>query len=143
MLPLPTRSPFDGGPIIVTRYYCPDSDIVVKGEFEVTTPLAQLSEEQINFVATFVRNEGKLNHMEGELGMSYPTIRSRLHEVIRALGFEPGKEEAPPAPPDRRRILEALNKGDLSFDEAMDMLAGNKPDSVTATPENTEGAINL
>jgi hypothetical protein len=31
--------------------------------------------------------------MEDELGLSYPTIRNRLHEVIRALGFEPGGEK--------------------------------------------------
>lgn len=141
MLPLPTRSPFDGGPIIVTRYYCPESDIVVKGQFEVTTPLAQLSEEQIQFVQTFVRNEGKLNRMEGELGLSYPTIRSRLHEVIRALGYEPGKEEPAPAVPDRKRILEALNKGDLSFEEAMEMLAGNTTQSTST--QRAEGSVNL
>ncbi len=143
MLPLPTRSPFDGGPIIVTRYYCPDSDIVVKGEFEVTTPLAQLSDEQIKFVEVFLRNEGKLNRMEGELGISYPTIRSRLHEVIRTLGYEPGKEEATPiAATDRKRILEALNKGELSFDEAMAMLAGGKSDFSSEATSN-QGAVSL
>lgn len=141
MLPLPTRSPFDGGPIIVTRFYCPDSDLVVKGQFEVTTPFAQLNSEQIQFVETFVRNEGKLNRMEGELGLSYPTIRSRLHDVIRALGYEPGKEEPAPAAPDRKRILEALNKGELTFEEAMEILAGNRIESTNAQP--AEGAVNL
>ncbi len=29
--------------------------------------------------------------MEEELNLSYPTLRNRLFEVIRALGFEPGK----------------------------------------------------
>lgn len=139
MLPLPTRSPFDGGRIIVTRFYCPDSDLVVKGQFEVTTPFVQLSGEQIQFVETFVRCEGKLNRMEGELSLSYPTIRSRLHDVIRALGYEPGKDEpAPIESPDRRRILEALNSGDLGFDEAMAMLAGNKADSA-----NEQGEVSL
>lgn len=125
MLPLPIRSPFDGGRIVVTRFYCPDSNLVVKGQFEVTTPFAQLSDEQIQFVETFVRCEGKLNRMEGELGLSYPTIRSRLHDVIRTLGYEPGRDEPPAVDiPDRRRILEALNNGSLSFDEAMAILSG-------------------
>ena len=48
-----------------------------------------------------MRNEGKLNRMEDELGLSYPTIRSRLHEIIRALGYEPGQDE-PGVPPRRR-----------------------------------------
>lgn len=139
MLSLPARSPFDGGRIVVTRFYCPDSDLVVKGQFEVTTPFAQLSDEQIRFVETFVRCEGKLNRMEGELSLSYPTIRSRLHEVIRALGYEPGKDEPAPAEtPDRRRILEALNSGDLSFDEVMAMLVGSGADSA-----GEQGAVSL
>lgn len=123
MLPLPARSPFDGGRIVVTRFYCPDSDLSVEGKFEVQAPFAQLSPEQIAFVETFVRCEGRLNRMEGELSLSYPTIRSRLHEVIRALGYEPGKDEAP-TPPDRHMILDELNAGNLSFDEAMEMLKG-------------------
>ena len=123
MLPLPARSPFDGGRIVVTRFYCPDSDLSVEGKFEVQTPFAQLSPEQIAFVEAFVRNEGKINRLEGELSLSYPTIRSRLHEAIRALGYEPGKDETP-TPPDRQQVLEELNAGNLSFDEAMEMLKG-------------------
>ncbi len=139
MLPLPARSPFEGGRIVVTRFYCPDSDLVVKGQFEVTTPFAQLNDEQIQFVETFVRCEGKLNRMEGELGLSYPTIRGRLHEVIRTLGYEPGKEDAPAVnAPDRSRILEALRNGSLSFDEAMSMLAGT-----TSTQTIDDGEVKL
>ncbi|MCB0057250.1 MAG: DUF2089 family protein, partial [Caldilineaceae bacterium] len=52
-----------------------------------------------------------------------PTIRSRLHDVIRALGYEPGKEEAAPAV-DRKQVLAELEAGSLSFDEAMQKLAG-------------------
>ena len=44
---------------------------------------------------TFVRNEGKINRVGEELGMSYPTVRSRLHDFIRALGYEVGEEEEP------------------------------------------------
>lgn len=126
MLPLPARSPFDGGRIIVTRFVCPDSELTVEGQFEVSVPFAQLSPEQLKFVETFVRSEGKLNRMETELGLSYPTIRSRLHEVIRALGYEPGKEEPVAIDDDaRRRILEDLDAGRVSFEEAMSMLRGS------------------
>lgn len=125
MIPLPARSPFDGGRIVVTRFQCPDSDLTVEGQFEVAMPFAQLSAEQIRFVETFVRCEGKINRMEGELGLSYPTIRSRLHEVIRAMGFEPGKDEpVPNSVSSRREILDELDAGRLSFDEAMTLLKG-------------------
>ena len=125
MLPLPTRSPFTGGEIIITQFYCPDSGVKVEGQFSLEQPFAQLTAEQVQFVLTFVRCEGKLNRMENELGLSYPTLRTRLHEIIRLLGYEPGKEESQPLPEaERRAILNALSKDDLSFDEAMQLLKG-------------------
>lgn len=124
MLPLPTRCPLTGGEIIVTRIYCPDADVSLEGRFAVTEPpFAQLTPEQIKFVEVFVRNEGKLNRMEDELGLSYPTIRSRLHEVIRALGYEPGKDEPAPAV-DRTAVLADLDAGKISFEDAMKLLEG-------------------
>ena len=130
MLPLPKRCPLTGGEIVVTRFYCPDADVSVEGRFAVEQPpFAQLAPEQVKFIETFVRNEGKLNRMEDELGLSYPTIRSRLHEIIRALGYEPGRDEAPPAPPappapDRKAVLADLDAGRISFEDAMKLLAG-------------------
>ena len=125
MTPLPTKSPFDGGEIVVTRFYCPGSDISVEGQFSVVAPFAQLSSEQLKFVEIFVRCEGKLSRMEDELKLSYPTIRIRLHEVIRALGYEPGKDEPPVVPEnERKRVLQALDEGQVNFDEAIQMLRG-------------------
>ncbi len=129
MLPLPTKCPLTGGPVIVTRIYCPDSGITMEGEFAITLPFAQLSDEQLRFIEIFVRAEGKLNRMEEELGISYPTIRTRLHEVIRAMGHEPGRDEGRSSiptlqPEQRRKILQELEAGDLSFDEAMEQLRG-------------------
>lgn len=122
---LPLRSPLDGGEIIVTRFYSPDSDTTVEGRFSVQVPFAQLTPEQLRFVEVFLRYEGKLSRMEGEMGLSYPTLRSRLHEIIRALGYEPGKEEAPQLDEARRRqVLEDLDAGRISFDEAMSTLQG-------------------
>jgi hypothetical protein len=125
MLPLPTRCPFSGGEIVITQFFCPDSGLKVEGEFSLTVPFAQLTPEQVQFVETFVRCEGKFNRMENELGLSYPTLRTRLHEVIHALGYEPGKEEPPVfTEAQRRRVLEELNAGQLGFEEAMQLLKG-------------------
>lgn len=128
MLPLPRQCPITGGEIIVTRIYCPDADLTIEGRFAVEPPpFAQLSAEQLRFLEVFVRNEGKLNRMEDDLGLSYPTIRSRLHEIIRALGYEPGKDEPvppPPLAPDRAVILAELDAGNITFDEAMQRLQG-------------------
>ena len=86
-----------------------------------------MTAEHLDFIVTFVRCEGKINRMEQEVGLSYPTIRNRLHEVIRALGFEPGKDEAIEISPERRNtVLEDLETGKISADEAMRILRGEE-----------------
>ena len=57
-------------------------------------PFSALNPEQLQFVVTFVRCEGRFNRMEEELKLSYPTLRSRFNDILAAMGFEPGKEEA-------------------------------------------------
>jgi hypothetical protein len=77
----------------------------------------------LNFIEIFVRYEGKLTHMEDELGLSYPTIRNRLHEVIRALGYEPGRViPSGLSDTERQSILEELDQGNITLDEAMTRL---------------------
>jgi len=77
-------------------------------------------------VLTFVRCEGRFNRMEEELKLSYPTIRNRLFDVIRALGYEPGKEEVPakPSMEERKRILDDLDQGKITPDQAKRLLQG-------------------
>ena len=48
MIPLPSRSPFTGGEIIVTRFYCPESNSSVEGQFTVENPFAQLRPNNSN-----------------------------------------------------------------------------------------------
>ena len=148
MYPLPSQCPITGGPIVVTRFVCPESGLVIEGEFVVNTPFATLTPEQLQFVEAFVRNEGKLNRLEEELKLSYPTLRARLHEVIRAMGHEPGKDEgrddgrsgegrgsegrggegrrgAALSATQRQTILQQLNDGAIDFDTAMAQLQGS------------------
>jgi hypothetical protein len=78
-------------------------------------------------MVTFVHNEGKINRVGEELGISYPTVRSRLHDLIRALGYEIGEEEETTgslSEEDRHAILDALSTGTLSSEEALKRLSG-------------------
>ena len=117
-----TVCPVCGEPLAVTRLHCRSCDTVIEGQFE-TGRLGRLSREQIDFVETFIRCEGKLNRMERELGMSYPTLRARLSEIISQMGFQLG---AGPAPSDeeRHRILDRLAAGEITSEEAMRQLEG-------------------
>jgi hypothetical protein len=119
---IPSKCPLCGGEIAVTRLYCRDCDTTIEGRF-VGGAFSQLTREQLNFVEIFVRCEGKITRMEDEIGLSYPTIRNRLHEVIRALGYEPGGgDEGGLSDQERQRILEDLDAGRIGAEEAMRLL---------------------
>jgi len=119
---LPSRCPLCEGEIFVTRIHCRECDTTIEGRFSAGL-FGQLTAEQISFVETFVRCEGKITRMEDEIGLSYPTIRNRLHEVIRALGYEPGGEEPVKVnDEERRRILEDLDQDRITYQEAMRLL---------------------
>jgi len=123
MQSLPSKCPICNGEIIVTRLYCRDCDSTIEGRF-LSGHFENITPEQLSFIETFVRCEGKITRMEDELGLSYPTIRNRLHEVIRALGYEPGGEEPEGvmSDEDRRQILESLERGEITYQQAMQML---------------------
>ncbi len=127
MYPLITKCPVCGSPLNVTRLHCGQCDTTIENTFNTASgPFSQLSPEQVQFVLTFVRCEGRLNRMEDELNISYPTIRNRLYEIIRALGFEPGKEEPPVrlSSDDRKRILDDLEQGKITSEQARRLLQG-------------------
>ena len=122
MQPLPSNCPLCKGEITVTKIHCRDCDSTIEGRFAAGA-FSQLSAEHLVFIETFVRCEGKITRMEAELGLSYPTIRNRLHDVIRALGYEPGEgEPAGMSEEARRKILEQLEAGDITYEDAMRLL---------------------
>ena len=90
----PSRCPVCGETLAVTRLHCRACDTGIEGRFEFSR-LERLSAEQRAFVEMFVRLDGKLNWVAQELKISYPTVRSRLDEVIRAMGYD--VQDAPPA----------------------------------------------
>ncbi len=49
-------------------------------------PLLRLSPEDQSFVEAFVAESGSLKAMASRLGVSYPTVRNRLDDVIEKLG---------------------------------------------------------
>jgi hypothetical protein len=121
-----THCPVCENELVITRLNCPACDTSIEGRF-TGGAFSHLTTEQLNFIETFIRCEGKINRMETEIGLSYPTIRNRLHEVIRALGYEPGKDE--PVDPEvieekRRQVLEDLDAGRITAEQAMRVLQG-------------------
>jgi hypothetical protein len=87
-----------------------------------------LSKEQIQFILTFIRCEGRFNRMEEEMNLSYPTLRNRLNDIIRAMGYEPGKEDTSGflSEDERINVLDRLANGEISAEEAQLLLKGKR-----------------
>ena len=122
MYPVPTRCPVCQDDLLVTRLVCRNCGTALEGRF-ATDRLFQLTPEQLHFVEMFLRCEGKLNRMEREVGLSYPTLRARLSEIIRQMGFAVGAEIAV-SDEERHRVLDELAAGKMTSEEAMRALEG-------------------
>jgi hypothetical protein len=120
MYPVPTECPVCHDDLLVTRLVCRNCGTGLEGRFTMGR-LLQLTPEQLHFVEVFLRCEGKINRVQEELGISYPTVRSRLVEVIRALGYEVGEERE--ADDERRQeVLAQLARQEVSAEEAFRIL---------------------
>ena len=122
MHPIPLACPVCGGELLVTHLACRECDTRLEGRFQ-SGAFSQLNDEQLAFVELFVRNEGKITRMEADLSLSYPTIRNRLTDIIRAMGFEPGEDEfSGLSDEERKRVLDDLNRGAINYEEALRLI---------------------
>lgn len=120
------KCPVCGEDLVVARYRCESCDTSIEGRFE-NSAFPGLNGEQIEFVKTFVRCEGRIKRMEDELHVSYPTIRNLLQDVIRAMGYEPGKDVSPEVSEEKRRsVLEDLDLGKITAEDATRKLRGEE-----------------
>jgi hypothetical protein len=123
MYPVVGKCPICGDTLSVTRLHCRNCDSALEGQFSLGR-FYQLSPQQLAFIETFIRCEGKLTRLQDELGMSYPTARGRLTDVIRALGYEVREEEETISPEERKGILERLAAGEITSEGAVELLKG-------------------
>jgi hypothetical protein len=93
-------------------------DLTFEGKLP-TSRLALLSSEQQQFVEVFLVARGNIKEVERELGISYPTVRKKLDEVIQALGHAPQAQRLT-----RSEILEAIDKGEIPAKEGISLLKG-------------------
>jgi len=106
---------------LVTSVRLADSGVAIEGEFELP-PLAGLRYEDQVFVGEFVRCHGSIKHMEQAFGVSYPTIKNRLNRIATRLQLV--QIEAEPAATPADEILDLLERGEISAEEAAQRLRG-------------------
>src|SRR5579872_5834730 len=86
MRPLILKCPSCNGDLAVRKLQCHSCDITLDGDFGIPA-LLRLNRAQLDFVEVFLKNRGIIREVERELGVSYPTVRARLDEVLDAIGL--------------------------------------------------------
>lgn len=120
------QDPVSGGDLYVSELSSDESGVAIRGRFEIPR-WSKLTEEQEQFLETFLRCRGMINSVERELGISYPTVKSRLESLLAALDLSPVKEESAKkdkSAEKKAKILEQLEKGQISAEEAKAKLKG-------------------
>ncbi len=79
--------------------------------------VCRLPQDMYQFLMTFIRTRGSIKEMEKELGVSYPTVRGRMDELQRLLGFTPGGSTQ-----SAKDVLDMLERGEINTEEAEAML---------------------
>ncbi len=112
--------------LIITRLYCDHCGTTLSGQFgSPSSKFSNLNSEQLKFLETFIRCEGKFNRMEEELNVSYPTIKNRFSDLLKALGYDSGLgEDKGQENEEKISILQKLDKGEISPEEADKLLRG-------------------
>jgi len=113
---VPDKCPVCGHELLINKLSCSHCATKIEGEFS-TCKFCRLPDEQREFIEVFIKCRGSIKEVERELGISYPTVRSRLDSVIAALGHrvvDRGEGETVQA----RDILDALEEGKISAAEA-------------------------
>ena len=99
--------------MVISELKCPKCDLRVRKDF-LPCEFCQLSEDDYEFLKIFLRTQGKITDIEKILGVSYPTIKSKIDNLLQNLKLSPLEEKGDP--------IEALAKGKLSVDEAVAIL---------------------
>jgi hypothetical protein len=108
------------------RLRCPNCGTGLEGAFSLS-PLFRLDTEQVHFVELLVKHQGNIQRVAEELGLAYRTARSRMDEIATALGYElPEEPRVRPSPERRREILEGVQAGRISSEDAVRLLHGEE-----------------
>lgn len=118
---LPGNCPVCSNDLLITGLRCPDCNTSIKGEFHLEK-LFQLNPEQLDFIKVFIKSRGNIKEVEKELGISYPTVRSKLDKVIQDLGYNVDESPDDNAIEKRKEILDSLEKGEIKTEEAVKLL---------------------
>ena len=111
------KCPICKSKLLISKLKCPKCSTIIENNFEMSK-FEYLTLEQLKFIEVFLKNRGNIKDVEKELGISYPTVRAKLDEVIAALGYNVAQD----VKVDKKKVVDMLDKGQISADEAIKML---------------------
>lgn len=119
-LELPAMCPLCRGRIQITQIECRGCGSEINGLFEAGV-FGLLPVEYQKFIAVFLRHRGNIKGVEKELGISYPTINKMLESINNIV-----KGTVEEKPLNRKEILDAIDKGEMSVRDATYILKTGK-----------------
>ena len=116
----PGKCPVCNEEFSITKLTCTSCGSELTGYFDGGR-FYSLSDDDQYFIEVFVKCRGSIKEVEKELGISYPTVRGKLDDVIKKLGYQVNESS------DEREervseILEKVEKGELSPVKAAELL---------------------
>ena len=99
----------------VREYHCPACEVSFQGNFSRNW-LEGFSASQLEFIKLFLLVQGNLKELQKHLGISYPTVKSRLSEITHIITSDLQVND------DYSDILNDLEVGFISVDKALEMI---------------------
>ena len=122
--PQPVDCPTCHHALTVTELSCTTCGTRVSGQFR-RCEFCGLDDDQRALLRVFLATRGNIKEIERFLGVSYPTARARLDDLIGAVGANDAPTRAQRSTPrDRHAILDQVAVGALDVGEALQLLAG-------------------
>lgn len=133
--PVLTTCPVCKHELNVVKLHCEHCDTEVTGTFTLSK-FNYLETEKLYFIEIFIKNRGNIKAIEKELNISYPTVKKMLDEVIVGLGYSVDFDEEEDIKEKENKkdlknqikqtILEQIEKGQMTVNEALEALKKNK-----------------
>jgi len=100
----------------VKTVHCGACDVTLSGDFAIPR-LFRLKPEQLTFIESFVSVSGSLKEMANVLGVSYPTVRSQLDQIIEII-----KDNVSDEAQRRSEVIDSFESGKITVEEAARLL---------------------
>lgn len=105
--------------MVVTEYRCRSCEVGYKGLFK-RCEFCNLPVELLHFVRVFIQCEGNFREVEKEIGLSYPTIKSRLAKIKQLLDL--GSFSRYVHTEKRLELLNRFKEGGIELDDLLKQL---------------------